>query len=118
VKILGILGNDRGIDIATDRRLIEGLPDIAPPTFLVKPGRQDVTDWLWEQPMDILFFAGHSEMQQSTMCDARARSTAHRTSEGLMQISEFDRSSDWGLLSKVSKTKLKKALKNASISEH
>jgi len=37
--------------------------------------------------------------------------------EQVRQKSEFDRSSDWGLLSKVSKTKLKKALKNASISE-
>jgi len=66
VKILGILGSDKGINIATDRRLIEGLPDIAPPTFLVKPGRQDLNDRLWERQMDILFFAGHSERHESS----------------------------------------------------
>lgn len=65
VQILGILGSDKGINIATDKRLIESLPDIAPPTFLVKPGRQVLNDGLWERQMDILFFAGHSEMRQS-----------------------------------------------------
>ena len=60
VRILAILGNSIGIDVHKDRQLLESLPD-AETTFLVEPQRQDINEQLWEQPWDILFFAGHSK---------------------------------------------------------
>lgn len=59
VRILAILGHSDGIDVEADRRTLEQLPE-ARVTFLVEPKRKDLTDKLWEQPWDILFFAGHS----------------------------------------------------------
>ncbi len=60
VKILAILGNSSGIDLETDRNLLNTLPD-ADVTFLVQPQRHEINDQLWEKPWDILFFAGHSQ---------------------------------------------------------
>ena len=59
VNVLAILGNSAGIDTQTDRRLLEQLPG-AKVSFLVEPSRQDLTQELWRQSWDILFFAGHS----------------------------------------------------------
>ena len=59
VKILAILGNSAGIDIQADRALLEGLPQ-AEVCFLVEPERQVLTERLWSQAWDMLFFAGHS----------------------------------------------------------
>jgi uncharacterized protein YjbI with pentapeptide repeats len=63
VKILAILGDSQGIDIAHDRALLEQLPNAAI-TFLVEPDRRELNDRLWEQDWDILFFAGHSQSRQ------------------------------------------------------
>jgi CHASE2 domain-containing sensor protein len=60
VRILAILGNSNGIDIDVDRSELKALPD-AEVEFLVEPERCTLNDQLWEQPWDILFFAGHSE---------------------------------------------------------
>jgi hypothetical protein len=60
VKILAILGNSTGINIETDRKLLNSLPN-ADVTFLVQPQRHEINDSLWEKPWDILFFAGHSQ---------------------------------------------------------
>jgi hypothetical protein len=65
VRILAILGNSNGIDTEVDRRKLEALPD-AEVEFLVEPERRQLNDRLWEQPWDILFFAGHSETQGET----------------------------------------------------
>jgi CHASE2 domain-containing sensor protein len=59
VKILAILGNSQGINVEADRKILENLPN-AEVEFLVEPQRQALNDRLWEQPWDILFFAGHS----------------------------------------------------------
>lgn len=60
VKILAILGDPSGIDIERDRALLHSLPN-ADVTFLVQPDRSTITHQLWDQPWDILFFAGHSK---------------------------------------------------------
>ncbi|HEY9708661.1 MAG TPA: hypothetical protein V6D48_10705, partial [Oculatellaceae cyanobacterium] len=60
VRILAILGHSKGIDIETDRQLLEKLP-YAETVFLVEPQHQQINDQLWEQAWDIIFFAGHSE---------------------------------------------------------
>lgn len=62
IKILAILGDSQGIDIQADRAILEKLPN-ADITFLVEPQCQDLTDHLWEQHWQILFFAGHSATQ-------------------------------------------------------
>ncbi|MCT7991021.1 CHAT domain-containing tetratricopeptide repeat protein [Laspinema olomoucense] len=62
VKILAILGHKEGIDIEIDRQILKNLPDAAV-TFLVEPTPEELSDRLWEDSWDILFFAGHSETQ-------------------------------------------------------
>jgi hypothetical protein len=57
VRILAILGNSQGINIETDRKILENLPKVQV-KFLVEPHRQELTDSLWAQNWDILFFAG------------------------------------------------------------
>ena len=59
IKILGILGDDTRIDIEKDRRILDQLPQTQI-EWLVKPKRRAIHDHLWQQPWDILFFAGHS----------------------------------------------------------
>lgn len=62
IRILAILGNSEGIDVQADRALLERLPN-AEIKFLVEPQIKELTDQLWEQGWDILFFAGHSSSQ-------------------------------------------------------
>ncbi|WP_413165325.1 CHASE2 domain-containing protein [Capilliphycus salinus ALCB114379] len=63
VRLLAILGNSQGIDIQTDRQLLQQLPQTET-VFLVEPQRSELDRWLWdEQGWDILFFAGHSFSQ-------------------------------------------------------
>ena len=61
-RILVILGSKRGINIEEDRKMLEDLPntDIK---FLVQPRREQLTEELWRQQWDMLFFAGHSLSQ-------------------------------------------------------
>ena len=59
VRILAILGHSANIDLNADRQFLEHLPN-AETVFLVEPTHQHLNDQLWEQPWDILFFAGHS----------------------------------------------------------
>ncbi|MEL7039425.1 MAG: CHASE2 domain-containing protein [Cyanobacteria bacterium J06592_8] len=66
VKILAILGHSEGIDIEKDKQQLENLRSIANVVFLVEPKRQQISDKLWEQPWDIIFFAGHSETREDT----------------------------------------------------
>lgn len=63
IRILVILGNSEGIDIESDRLMLEQLPN-AEVTLLVEPKRQQLNDELWQQQWDILFFAGHSSTQE------------------------------------------------------
>lgn len=65
VNVLAILGDSEGIDITSDRAFLETLPQ-AKVDFLVTPRRAELHDQLWNQPRDILFFAGHSRSQGNT----------------------------------------------------
>lgn len=64
-RILAILGHSEGINVETDRALLENLAN-SEVTFLVEPQRQQVSDRLWEQSWDVIFFAGHSETEGET----------------------------------------------------
>jgi WD40 repeat protein len=59
VRVLAILGDSEGIDIESDRELLDSITD-AEVKFLPEPKLKDINDQLWEQDWDILFFAGHS----------------------------------------------------------
>ena len=65
VNILAILGDDDGINVEEDRKILNSIPG-AKVKFLVKPNRQELNDLLWEQSWDILFFAGHSRTEGET----------------------------------------------------
>jgi hypothetical protein len=61
IRILAILGSDEGINIEADRQFLESLPD-AETVFLIKPTRQQLDKYLWdERGWDIFCFSGHSE---------------------------------------------------------
>jgi WD40 repeat protein len=67
LRILAILGNREGIDIEKDRATLESLESsevhIA---FLVEPKRTDLSDNLWKENWNLLFFAGHSTSEDDT----------------------------------------------------
>lgn len=60
VRILAVFGDSQGINVEADRKLLEQLPsaDFHP---LVQPTRDQLSDHLFEQRWDIIFFAGHSK---------------------------------------------------------
>ncbi|WP_208346096.1 CHAT domain-containing protein, partial [Aetokthonos hydrillicola] len=66
VRILAILGNTKGIDLSTETKFLNNIPD-AEVVFLVNPSRVEFNQHLWD-PMgwDILFFAGHSQTEYQT----------------------------------------------------
>lgn len=64
VKILAIIGDSTNINIDTDKKLIEQLPD-AQIKFLEEPDSEAIKNELWEEQYDILFFAGHSLSQNN-----------------------------------------------------
>jgi CHASE2 domain-containing sensor protein len=69
VRVLAVLGHSQGIDVATDQRLLNHLPN-AHIEVLEQPSRQQLNDRLWDpKGWDILFFAGHStsHTQATTM---------------------------------------------------
>lgn len=60
VRILSILGDTTGIQVSTDRSLLENLADVDA-VVLNEPSRSELDKHLWdEQGWDVLFFAGHS----------------------------------------------------------
>lgn len=73
VRILAVLGNSKGIDIAADRTFLEQLSNQAETKFLVEPQPEQLNDQLWKD-WDILFFAGHSSSQE----------------KGLLQLNQTD----------------------------
>ncbi|MEM1241638.1 MAG: CHASE2 domain-containing protein [Cyanobacteria bacterium P01_H01_bin.26] len=62
MRILVVLGHSEGIDIQSDRVLLESMD--AETVVLTEPERSELDRWLWDQAgWDILFFAGHSTSQ-------------------------------------------------------
>nr|WP_228025291.1 CHASE2 domain-containing protein [cf. Phormidesmis sp. LEGE 11477] len=62
VRILAVLGDSKDIDVQADRQFLSSLPQ-GEVAFLVEPSREEINRHLWEQPWDILFFAGHSSTE-------------------------------------------------------
>ncbi|GAB1543689.1 hypothetical protein NUACC21_63650 [Scytonema sp. NUACC21] len=62
-RILSIFGDSTNIDTRADKELLQKLQKRAAELIvLTEPNRSDFNA-LWEEPCDILFFAGHSETQ-------------------------------------------------------
>ena len=67
VKILAILGDSNEINVQEDRKILENLsPTSAEVIVLVEPDLKQISDELWEQSWDIIFFAGHGETKDGT----------------------------------------------------
>lgn len=65
-RILAVLGNSQGINLAQEAQFLQQLPD-AETQFLVNPSRQEFNQQLWAKPgWDMLFFAGHSQTEGET----------------------------------------------------
>ncbi|MEL6604938.1 MAG: CHASE2 domain-containing protein [Cyanobacteria bacterium J06614_10] len=66
VRILAVLGHSKGLDIETDKSLLNHLPNTSI-TFLQEPDRRTLNEHLWHPGgWDILFFAGHSLTQAAS----------------------------------------------------
>jgi len=66
VRVLAVLGNSQGIDLATETTFLQSVPD-SEVVFLVNPSRQEFNTQLWNDAgWDILFFAGHSQTEGET----------------------------------------------------
>jgi WD40 repeat protein len=66
VRILAVLENSSGIDLAAETILLQRLQD-AEVKFLLSPSRPEFNNQLWQpEGWDILFFAGHSQTQEET----------------------------------------------------
>ncbi|MEM8638524.1 MAG: CHAT domain-containing protein [Cyanobacteria bacterium P01_G01_bin.54] len=62
MRILGILGASANIGTELDRQLLEALPpEQVEVKILDQPNRAALTDQLWEQPWDMILFAGHGD---------------------------------------------------------
>ncbi len=95
IRILAIIGQSQGIDLKTDRDLLDHLPD-AEVHFLLEPDLKTLSDRLWEREgWDILFFAGHSatkslkeSVQASLSEEARQTSYFSPPTNGELYVSE------------------------------
>ncbi|MEL7068943.1 MAG: pentapeptide repeat-containing protein [Cyanobacteria bacterium J06581_3] len=76
IRILSVLGDRTGLDVTTDQSLLAALPDVSL-TLLDAPSAQQVTDQLWDNPWDILFFAGHSQQADQKTQPGQIRLNAH-----------------------------------------
>lgn len=91
VKILAILGDSTGINVQKDRTLLAQLPE-AEVTFLVEPQRQEVSDHLWAQPWDILFFAGHSSSEKpANLSRSSSQKASASIQSGYIHLNKNDR---------------------------
>ncbi|NJO30452.1 MAG: hypothetical protein HC874_25095 [Richelia sp. SL_2_1] len=64
IKIISILGDSQNIDTSTDEELILGLEKRGAETVFLKEPQREELHQLWDEPCDILFFAGHSESRE------------------------------------------------------
>jgi hypothetical protein len=70
-RIISIFGDSQGIDTHADKELLQKLKKRGTELIsLTEPSRADF-NMLWEEPCDILFFAGHSETQNDIQNDTQ-----------------------------------------------
>ncbi|MBD0265905.1 MAG: sensor protein Chase2, partial [Tolypothrix sp. Co-bin9] len=64
IKIISIFGDSTNLDTSTDEELIIQLEKRGAETIFLKEPKRETLHQLWDEPCDILFFAGHSESQE------------------------------------------------------
>jgi CHASE2 domain-containing sensor protein len=87
VKILAILGDSQGINLEEDSNFLDTL-DTGAVKFLVEPTIQQLYEHLWQEPWDIVFFAGHSrtiERQGILYLNPQDRLTIEQLKHGFKQ---------------------------------
>ncbi|NEU83746.1 CHAT domain-containing protein [Nostoc sp. UIC 10630] len=65
IKIISIFGDSNNIDTNTDKELILKLEKQGAEILVLKEPKRETLHKLWDEPCDILFFAGHSESQEN-----------------------------------------------------
>ena len=65
IKIINIFGDSKNLDTSTDKELITKLEKRGAETILIEEPTREALHQLWDEPCDILFFAGHSESKQN-----------------------------------------------------
>ncbi|NES07427.1 MAG: CHAT domain-containing protein, partial [Okeania sp. SIO2F4] len=84
IRILGIFGDDKGINIEADKKYLSSLSREAEIVSLLQPSRQKLDEKLWdEKGWDIICFSGHSESEAdgSTGCFYLGNETTIRIEE-------------------------------------
>ncbi|MBD2777456.1 eIF2A-related protein [Iningainema tapete] len=80
-RILIILGNSEGINVAEDEKLLKQYCKVAEIVVLLEPSQAEFNEHLWdEKGWDILFFSGHSRTES-----AQGRIFLNRTDSLTMQ---------------------------------
>ncbi|MCC5615269.1 CHAT domain-containing protein [Nostoc sp. CHAB 5836] len=64
IKIISIFGDSKNLDTETDEKLIIQLEKQGAEIISLKEPKRESLQKLWDEPCDILFFAGHSESQE------------------------------------------------------
>ncbi|MEH2166794.1 MAG: CHAT domain-containing protein [Nostoc sp.] len=64
IKIISIFGDSKDLDTETDEKLIIQLEKRGAEIISLKEPKRESLQKLWDEPCDILFFAGHSESQE------------------------------------------------------
>ncbi|MEM6450652.1 MAG: CHAT domain-containing protein [Cyanobacteria bacterium P01_D01_bin.105] len=77
-RILAVLGDSQGLDIEHDVALLKNLPNAAV-TCLREPMRSQLNEALWDNPWDIILFAGHSECANHAQCQTKFQLNAHES---------------------------------------
>ncbi|NCR74921.1 MAG: CHAT domain-containing protein [Microcystis aeruginosa K13-06] len=119
LRILAILGNSEGIDVTADRRFLENLPG-AETVFLVEPPRREISEQLWEQHWDILFFAGHSHTegevgriyinQRESLTIGELKHGLRTAIEGGLQLAIFNSCDGLGLANELENLQIPQAI--------
>ncbi len=87
-RILAILGNAQGIDLAQEQQLLQHLPN-SEVTFLNQPSRQQFHQALWDKTgWDLLFFAGHSSSTGRSTGQLYLNDNSHKNTLTLDELSE------------------------------
>lgn len=83
VRILVIIGDDSGLDVQPDINYLDDLKKYgAEPVFKKHPSRQELINLIRNEKWDILFFAGHSEMDED-------KGLIHISQDEIIPVADF-----------------------------
>jgi len=119
VRILAILGNNKGLNLDADRNFLASLDD-GEVIFLVEPSPQELHKHLWRQTWDIIFFAGHSQTidrkgilalnKEDNLTIEQLRYGFRQAISGGLQIAIFNSCDGLGLAEELGKLSLPQSI--------